>query len=78
MLLQLEITNKENINKLMAYARQHRLKLTILDKEAAAISLPGKPLTPAQLAKLITRSRKSGIISMVDAHHILRNNFHAD
>jgi hypothetical protein len=62
----------------MAFARQHRLKLRFVDKESKNTSLPGEPLTADQLGRLILKSRKSGIISMKDAHQVLRNNFHTD
>jgi hypothetical protein len=37
--------------------------------------LPGKPLTPNQLSQLIENSRNSGIISMEDAHQLIRNSY---
>jgi hypothetical protein len=37
--------------------------------------LPGKPLTPKQLTKLIEDSRNSGIISMENAHQLIRNSY---
>ena len=40
--------------------------------------LPGKPLSEEELVKLIGNSRKSGTISMEDAHDILRKSFNAD
>ena len=73
MLLQLENTNQENIKKLLAFARQNHLKLSLIDKSQHNYLLPGKPLTPKQLTALIESSRKSGIISMQDAHQIIRS-----
>ena len=35
--------------------------------------LPGTPLTPKQLVRLIKSSRNSGVISMQDAHQKLRD-----
>jgi hypothetical protein len=78
MLLQLENTNAENINKLLAFANQHHLKLSIVDEEAADYHLPGKPLSPQQLSQLIEKSRKSGTISMEDSHNIIRKNYNGD
>jgi hypothetical protein len=39
--------------------------------------LPGKPLTPKQLTKLIEDSRNSGIISMENAHQLIRNSYNS-
>jgi hypothetical protein len=75
MLLQLENTNPENVNKLLAFARQNHLELSIVDDVFSDYSLPGKPLTPQQLTQLIESSRKSGMISLTDAHQIVRNNY---
>ena len=77
MLLQLENTNQENINKLLAFARQNHLDLSIVDDVVYDYSLPGKPLTPQKLTELIESSRKSGMISLTDAHQIVRNNYNA-
>jgi hypothetical protein len=77
MLLQLENTNPENVNKLLAFARQNDLDLSIVDDVTSNYSLPGKPLTPQQLTQLIVNSRKSGMISLTDAHQIVRNNYNA-
>ncbi len=77
MLLQLENTNQENVNKLLAYARQNHLDLSIVDEVASDYSMPGKPLTSQQLTQLIESSRKSGMISLTDAHQIVRNNYNA-
>jgi molybdenum cofactor biosynthesis enzyme MoaA len=78
MLLQLENTNQENINKLLAFAKQNHLQLSLIDDNDTNYALPGNPLSPQQLKELIDKSRKSGIISMQNAHQAIRNNFHAD
>lgn len=78
MLLQLENTNQDTVNKLLAYARQNHIELSVVDDVNTNYSLPGKPLTPQQLIQLIEKSRKSGMISMKDAHQIVRNNYNAD
>ncbi len=77
MLLQLENTNKENINKLLNFAKQNHLKLSMIDDNENNYFLPGKPLTAAELSQLIETSRKSGSIRMEDAHTAIRNSFDA-
>ena len=77
MLLQLENTNPKNVNKLLAFARQNQLDLSVVDSDTSDYYLPGKPLSPQQLNKLIKSSRKSGMISLTDAHQIVRKKFHA-
>jgi hypothetical protein len=76
MLLQLENTNQDNINKLLEFAQQNHLKLSLIDDEENNYLLPGKPLTPAQLTQLIENSRKSGMIAMGEAHRLIRNSFY--
>ncbi len=77
MLLQLENTNKENIDKLLDFAKQNRLKLSIIDDNENNYFLPGKPLSPVELSLLIEKSRNSGNISMEDAHSAIRKSFNA-
>ncbi len=77
MLLQLENTNQENINRLLEFAKQNKIELSLIDSETD-YTLPGKPLTPQQLSELIESSRKSGIISMHDAHNLIRSKYNAD
>ena len=80
MLLQLESTSQDDINKLLVFARENDLKLSLVDNDESEANflLPGKPLSPAQLTQLIEDSRKSGIISMKDAHKIISNSYNAD
>ena len=73
MLLQLENTNRENINELLDFAKQNHLKLLVIDDNENNYFLPGKPLTAAELSQLIENGRKSGNISMENAHKIIRN-----
>jgi 23S rRNA pseudoU1915 N3-methylase RlmH len=78
MLLQLENTNKENIdkkkiNKLIAFAKENEMDISLLDDNINDIHLPGKPLTSKELTELIQKSRESGTISMVDGHTLIRN-----
>ena len=77
MLLQLEDTQKENVEKLLAFAEKNNLKLSLIDDEHN-YGLPGKPLTAGQLKQLIETSRNSGIISLKNAHEIIRNSYNAD
>ena len=77
MLLQLDDTNKEAINKLLAFARQNNLQLSLVDENEDSLILPGKPLTQQQLNQLIENSRKSGIMSMKAAHQHIRNSYNA-
>jgi hypothetical protein len=39
-------------------------------------NLPTYPLTDQQLEQLILESRKSGCISLQDAHNLIRSNLH--
>ncbi len=73
MLLQLENTTQENINKLLSFAREHHLHLSVIDDEYDSNFLPGEPLTPAQLEQVIKNSRESGKISLEDAHMQIAN-----
>ncbi len=78
MLLQLENTNKENIIKLLDFEKQNHLKLSMIDDNENNYFLPGKPLNATELSQLIENSRKSGSISMKNAHTEIRNNFNED
>ncbi len=77
MLLQLENTGKEDVNKLLAFANQNQIKLSLVD-DSDQFHLPGKPLTDQQIAQLIDSSRQSGSISMQHAHQTIRSNYNAD
>jgi len=78
MLLQLENTSYANLKKLLEYASQLNLKLRLIDQEESNTALPGKPLSKAALRDMIENSRKSGTITMEDAHQTIRKNFDAD
>jgi hypothetical protein len=78
MLFQLNDTNKANVDKLLNFAKQNQLDLSLVDDADNNFFLPGKPLTETQLTGMIEKSRKSGIISMLDAHQLIRDNYHAD
>ena len=75
MLLQLDNSNKNEIKKLLAFAQQNNLQLSLVDESEENFILPGKPLTSKQLNQLIENSRKSGVISMSDAHGQIRSNY---
>jgi hypothetical protein len=64
MLLELQNTNKEDINKLLAFAQQNNLQLTVFEDSDNNYHLPGKPLTAGQLDELIINSRKSGTVGL--------------
>lgn len=78
MLLQLQNTHQDNINKLLAYAKQINVELSLVDDKQNNYHLPGKPLTHVQLTEIIDHSRNSGMITMQDAHQIIRNSYHED
>ncbi len=78
MLLQLENTSKKDINKLLNFAKQNQLELSLVDDNENNYFLPGKPLSEDELTQLVEKSRKSGIITLEDAHTAIRNNFNAD
>ena len=68
MFLQLENTNKENIDKLIAFAKENEMDIALLDENSNDTHLPGKALTRKVLIALIEKSRKSGTITMEDGH----------
>lgn len=78
MLLQLEDTHKDDVNKLLEYAKENHLKLLLVDEDESNYILPGKTLTDQQLQQLIEKSRNSGIISMKNAHDIIDRSYNAD
>jgi hypothetical protein len=77
MLLQLNDTSKDNVNKLLAFAKQNQLELSLIDDTDNNLFLPGNPLSPDQLKEMIEKSRKSGVVSLTDAHQIIRDTYHA-
>ena len=78
MLLLLENTNYADVKKLLDYANQLNLRLSVIDQDENNSGLPGKPLSTAALKSIIENSRKSGAITMDTAHDTIRKNFHAD
>jgi hypothetical protein len=77
MLFQSNDTSKANIDKLLAFAKQNQLQLSLVDDTEENLFLPGKPLSPAQLSVMIEKSRKSGMVSMENAHEIIRMTYNA-
>jgi hypothetical protein len=78
MLLQLENTNPENINKFLSFARENHLELSVIDDIKNNYFLPGTPLTPNQLTQMIENSRKTGMILLQNAHKAITGSFNAD
>lgn len=78
MLLQLENTSRENINRLIDFANGHNLKLELVDFPNTNYHLPGKPLNNEELLELMIKSRNSGSVNMVHAHEILRESLNAN
>jgi hypothetical protein len=78
MLLQLDNTPKEKLDQLLAFAKEHEINLSLVDDVADNYYMPGKPLTDTQLTDLILQSRSSGIISLENAHAIIRKKYNAD
>lgn len=77
MLLQLESSEQDDVNRLLAFAKQNHLKLSMID-DSAEYYLPGKPLNDNEIAELIESSRNSGTISMQHAHSLIRKKDNAD
>ncbi|MEP7237695.1 MAG: hypothetical protein ABI685_07520 [Ferruginibacter sp.] len=77
MLFQLNDTSKANVDKLLIFAKQNHLELSLVDNIDNDLFLPGNPLTPDQLTQMIEKGRKSGMISMTNAHQIIRDTYHA-
>ena len=76
MLLQLESSQQDDVNKLLAFAEQNHLKLSVVDN-SDEYHLPGKPLNDTEISELIARSRNSGTISMQEAHSLIRKDYNA-
>jgi hypothetical protein len=77
MLLQLENSQQDEVNKLLDFAKQNHLKLSVVD-DCDEHHLPGKPLNETEIVELIESSRNSGTISMQEAHSLIRKHSHAD
>lgn len=77
MLLYLENNTPDALNKLMIFAKENNIVLSAVD-ENVNTALPGKPLTDEELNKLITDGRKTGVISMKNAHNLIQSAYNAD
>ena len=77
MLLQMENTDQQGVKKLLLFAQQNNISLSVIDDVDNNFLLPGKPLTPEKLIQLILKSRESGIVGMKDAHGLIRNSYNA-
>ena len=75
MLLQLENGNTQQIQILLNFAKKNQLDLKIFDEGGDKFFLPGKPLDPDKLERLVEKSRKSGNLSLEDAHLSIRSFF---
>lgn len=73
MLLRVENTSAEKINQLLAYARENHIVLSAADETVMETTMPGKQLSASQLTQLIEKSRQSGVVSMNDAHRVLKS-----
>ena len=78
MLLQLENSNTQQIQILLNFAKKNQLDLKILDEGGDKYFLPGKPLNPEELERLVEKSRKSGSLSLEEAHLSIRSVFNED
>ncbi len=77
MLLQLENTQKANIQKLFVFAKENSLKLSFVDADKTKTYLPGKALSSKETKQLIEHSRKSGIVTMEKVHKQIRKKLNA-
>jgi len=77
MLINIENTNEQTLNKLKEFAKENQIKLSFIDDDNN-YWLPGKPLSDKELTDLIEKSRSSGRISMKDAHNLIRQTKNAD
>ena len=72
MLLQLEKSKRADLEKLLAFAKENKLQLSLVDADKSKTYLPGKALSAKELEQLIMSSRKSRTISMKEAHQQIR------
>lgn len=78
MLLQLDNTDPVALKKLLSFAKENSLKLSLIDEPEGSFFLPGQPLTSEQLEQLILKSRNSDSLSLQDAHKLIRTNYNPD
>jgi len=77
MLINIENTNEQTVGKLKEFAKQHHIQLSFIDDDNN-YWLPGRPLSDKELTELIEKSRASGVVSMKDAHNLIRQSRNAD
>lgn len=77
MLLELKNTTTDSIEKLMSFAKDNGINLSLLDDEED-YHLPGKPLTDEQLTAYLDESNASGTIDIDTAHTLIRKMFNGD
>jgi len=78
MLLQLQQASSDKIEKLMAYAKQNNIKLSVIEDMEGAYFLPGKPLSEQALTNMITKGRSTGTLTLDKVHDAIRKTHHAD
>ena len=78
MLLQLQQANNDNLEKLMDYAKQNNIELSVIDNIEENYSMPGKPLSKQTIKLIISKGRTNGTILMENVHNAIRKNNHAD
>lgn len=78
MLLQLQQPSSDKIDKLLAYAKQNNMELSVIDDNEDNYFLPGKPLSEQALTHIITNGRTTGTIQMDELHNAIRKKYHAD
>ena len=78
MLVNIENTNEVSIKKLLEFARQNQMNVSIIDDQQNNHWLPGRPFTETELIELIEKSHNSGIVSMKDAHSIIMEDKNAN
>ena len=75
MLLQLKNSNTGQVQVLLDFAKKNQLDLKILNEGDDELFLPGSPLNAVKLESMVEKSRKSGQLSMEEAHLSIRSNF---
>lgn len=73
MLLQIENTKKNILQKLFAFAAENNIELSLVDADKTKLYLPGKALSVKETKQLIEKSRNSGTVSMTKIHKQIRH-----
>lgn len=77
MLLELKNTTTDSVEKLMSFAKDNGINLSLLD-DGEDYHLPGEPLTDEQLNAYLDESEASGTTDIDTAHQLIRNMFNGD